>query len=143
MLTKLKFLIILLLLETTLQIVFAAGELYYLNEFSLPGHYLSILAWQAKYIGTLKGLFCLPVYVMYYFVFYKDHYQRQTPFEGARSHAVIFFISYMLGFVILPFSLTFFDFIALPVISFICAFVMLRIFRKQFLKINRVDTMAD
>ncbi len=130
---KLTFILTLLALETVLQIVFAAVEAQHIGELSAYISFQESLAWQLKYVGTLKLVFCLPVYLIYYFIFNRYGSRLQTNFETARSHAVIFFISYMLGFVVLPFSLTFLDFVALPAIAFLSAFIVLRVLKKRLL----------
>jgi len=127
MLKKFTFAIMLFLAETVLQVLYLSIETKYFTEFHSYDYFSDILYWQVYYVGSLKLLLCLPVYL----IFYGIYNTSQTSVRGAFKHGVVFWVTFMLSFVIsLPFSGGLLDFFLLPVISFLSALIMLSIFKK-------------
>lgn len=113
---RLIYAVIIFISETIIQTVFISIEIKYFDEFHTYVSFAKIFSWQIYYVGSLKSLLCLPVYLLFYY-FMRDRY---SVVQWSKRHSVIFFLSFMVSWMItLPFGASLIDFAALPILSFI------------------------
>lgn len=120
-----SYVIILFIVETLLQIIFYSIRVKYFDKYSLYEKFNKILFDAFYVIGSVKVVFFLPLYLIFYFFIFR----RKNSFSSVKKsvyHSVLFLLIYFLLSFLLPgnFANRFIDTIVLTIIAFVTSFFL-------------------
>ena len=123
--TILLYVIILFFVETLLQIIFYSIRVKYFDKYSLFEKFDKILLDALYVIGTIKVVFFLPLYLIFYF-FITNRKNSLWSIKQSVYHSVLFLSIYLLLSFLLPGNVAnrVIDTIALTVIAFATSFFL-------------------
>jgi hypothetical protein len=121
------YVVILFLVETFLQILFYTISIKYFDKYSHDEKMGKIFTDSCYAVGTVKMVFFLPVYLIFYLVFNRPE-SKSFSLQRDGYHAILFLAVYLFVSIILPGDVAFriVDTIFLTVIAFVCSVVLRR-----------------
>lgn len=124
---KIVHIIFIFLIETFLQVVYYTVIIKYFDNPGSSGRFWEIFKDPLYFIGSVKAVFFLPVYLLFYLVVAK---RLGSGLKIALAHSLMFFVLFCLAFVFLPVNLfrTFYDPVFLTGIAFLVSFFYCKIF---------------
>ena len=122
------YVISLFVIESILQVIFYSIRIKYFDSYSHYEKIYNIMVDSLYVIGTLKLVFFLPLYLLFYFIYI----QRKTslsPIKQSIFHASLFLLLYILLSIVLPGSVAsrIVDTSILTIIAFITSFSLFSI----------------
>jgi hypothetical protein len=102
MIVKILHIIIIFLIETFLQALYYTVVIRYFNEFGWDTDFWGIFKDSSYFVGSIKAVFFLPVYILFYLLVAK---RLGSGLKIALAHSLLFFILFFLAFVFLPVNL--------------------------------------
>jgi hypothetical protein len=127
MIVKILHTIFVFLIETFLQVLYYTLVIRYFNEFRWDTDFWGIFKDALYFVGSVKAVFFLPVYLLFYLVVAK---KLGSVLKIALAHSLLFFILFFLAFVFLSVNLfrPFYHSVVLTGIAFLVSFFYLKIF---------------
>jgi hypothetical protein len=126
MITKIMHIIALFLIETFLQVAYYTLTIKYFDNIKFEDSFWEIFKDPLYFVGTVKVVFFLPVYLLFYLTVAK---RLGSTLKLALAHSLLFFILFCLAFLFLPVNLfeNYYDPVILPSIAFLVSFIYFKI----------------
>jgi hypothetical protein len=124
---KIVHIIFIFLIETFLQLVYYTVTIKYFDNTKWDDSFWEIFKDTLYFVGSVKAVFFLPVYLLFYLTAAKRLCSR---LKIALAHTLMFFILFYLAFMFLPVNLfeNFYDPVFLTGIAFLVPFFYLKLF---------------
>ena len=113
--SKIVFVLLLFLVETILQILYLAFTTKYLDQFLISVTFAKLILYAAFWVGSIKLLFFLPVYLFLHLVNLKHSVSR---IRTAFCHAAVFIVIFLCIAMVWPV----FAVLRIPVVLFFTGF---------------------
>ncbi|HMJ46877.1 MAG TPA: hypothetical protein VK498_06075 [Ferruginibacter sp.] len=123
----LLYVIVLFVIETILQVIFYGFAIKYFDKYSGFEKLEEILLDSLYVVGTVKIVFFLPLYLIFYFVFINKN--KLSAFKQSIYHSLYFFIIFFILSLVLPGNIAgrISDTIILTLVAFITSFFLARL----------------
>ena len=136
MLSKIKYVLILFIIETILQILYLSIRIKLFEDFLTFHTFLDVLLNTSYVIGSLKAAFCLPAYLL----FYLRPLDTLSPLKISIQHSLIFLIIYLFSlFFVFAMGKGWYDVILLTTISFVSSLLLSRSQLARRMQLKRQD----
>ena len=129
-LRKIMTVLLLFLTETFLQLLYYAVVANFFDESgnidTLPGIWLDGL----YYLGSVKAVFYLPVYLIYYFIIQND---KLSPLKLGLFHCLIFLLLSLFLIILIPWGIAgnFYNTLPFTLIAFLTSFILFKSMRPK------------